>query len=114
VEEEAIRDVDRFGRPAGFGTESSTSMTSFVEVGTYQVPNGGLAELREASLSIQGNGEALIGVDGVTFGPFTGSVDISVPLEPSVLTEGGLVRVLHRSTDGNSTTTRALVAVAEV
>jgi hypothetical protein len=114
VEETAIPDVDRFGKPAGFGTEASTSSTSFEVLDTYSVPAGSLARVRSASVSLDSEGEALIGVDGTTFGPFTGGVDVEVPLDPSVLVEGGLVRVLHRSTSGNSTTTRALVVASEV
>jgi hypothetical protein len=114
VEETAVRDVDQLGQPAGFGTEAATAATTFEEVDSYSVGPSDLARIRSASLSIESNGEALVGVDGTTFGPFTGAVDVDVPLDPSVLTEGGLVRVLHRSTDGNSTTTRALVVVSEV
>jgi hypothetical protein len=73
-----------------------------------------LARVRSASVSLDADGEALIGVDGTTFGPFSGGVDVEIPLDPSVLVEGGLVRVLHRSTSGNSTTTRALVVASEV
>lgn len=114
VEERPVPDVDQFGKPAGFGTEASTSSTSFSEVDRYEVDGGDLARVRSADLAIESNGEAQVGVGGTTFGPFTGSVDVSIPLDPSVLVEGGLVRVLHRSTDGNSTTTRALVVAAEV
>jgi hypothetical protein len=114
VEETAVPNVDQYGQPAGFGTEATTSSTSFVEVDSYSVGPSDLARVRSASLSIESNGEALVGVDGTTFGPFTGAVDVDIPLDPSTLTEGGLVRVLHQSTDGNSTTTRALVVVSEV
>jgi hypothetical protein len=114
VEETAVPDVDRFGKPAGFGTEAATTSTSFVEVDSYNVPAGSLARVRSASLSLEPNGEAQVGVDGTTYGPFTGGLDVEIPLDPSVLVEGGLVRVLHRSTDGNSTTTRALVVASEV
>jgi len=114
VEERPVPDVDQLGKPAGFGTEASTSSGSFVELGSYEVPEGSLARVRSASVSIESNGEAIVGVGGVSFGPFTGAVDVEIPLEPSVLVEGGLVRVLHKSTDGASTTTKAIVVASEV
>lgn len=114
VEEGFVPDVDQLPKPAGFGTEASTSSTSFQLLDTYTVPGGSLAKLGEASLSIASNGEAKIGVAGTEFGPFTGAVDITVGLAPSTLTKGYQVKVFHRSTDGASTTTRALVSVGEV
>lgn len=114
VEEGLVPDVDRLPTPAGFGTEASRSTQSFGLLDEYEVPAGSVAHLREASLSIESNGEAKISVAGTTYGPYTGSLDISVPLDPAILTPGSKVRVHHQSTDGNSTTTRAQLSVLEV
>jgi len=114
VEETFQADVDVLPLPGGFGTEASTSSSSFVLVDSYEVDAGEIAELQEASLSIASNGEAKVSVAGTEYGPFSGGVDVSVPLEPGVLTAGYQVRAFHRSTDGNSTTTRALLSVGEV
>lgn len=114
VEETFVPDVDELPKPAGFGTEASTSAQSFSEVDEYTVPAGALARLREASLSLESNGEARLSVGGTVYGPYTGATDISIPLDPCVLTEGYQVRVFHQSTDGNSTTTKAQLVVGEV
>jgi hypothetical protein len=114
VEESFVADVDERPQPAGFGTEASTSAQSFSEVASYTVPSQTLARLREATLSIESNGEARVSVGGVVYGPYTGAVDVSIPLDPAVLTEGYQVRVFHQSTDGNSTTTKAQLVVLEV
>jgi hypothetical protein len=114
VEETFQPDVDRLPLPGGFGTESSTSSTSFELVDSFVVDAGELAELREAALSVESNGEAKLSVAGTEFGPYTGSLDISIPLEPAVLTAGYQVRAFHRSTDGSSTTTRAQLTLGEV
>lgn len=102
------------GEPAGFGTEASTSSTSDVELDTYRVPTGRTARLVEASLSIESNGEATVHVAGLEFGPFTGSIDVTLPFDRAHLTEGDSVKVTHESTDGASTTTRAAVTAREV
>lgn len=114
VEETFLADVDTLPQPAGFGVESSTSQQSFQLVDEYEVPALTLARLRELSLSIESNGEAKVSVAGVTYGPYTGATDVSVPLDPAILTEGHLIRVHHQSTDGTSTTTQAQVVVLEV
>lgn len=107
-------DVDELPQPAGFGTEVSTSAQSFTLVDEYTAPPQTLARLREASLSLESNGEARVSVGGVVYGPYTGATDISIPLDPAVLTEGYQVRVFHQSTDGNSTTTKAQLVSLEV
>jgi len=114
VEETVVRDVDELPRPAGFGTEAATSSQSSVEIDSYVVPAGALAEIVEVALSLEGNGQATVAVSGVSYGPYTGAIDISVPLEGSRLTEGDRVRVFHQSTDGASTSTLAQVAALEV
>jgi len=114
VEETYQPDVDTLALPGGFGTEATTSSTAFALVDSYEVEAGELAELKEASLSIASNGEATLSVAGTEYGPFSGSVDVSIPLEPAVLTAGYQVRAFHRSTDGNATTTKALLTVGEI
>lgn len=114
VEEELSGPVDLFGRPDGFGTEASRSAQTFTVLDEYTVPDGQLALLREVSLSVEANGEAKVTVAGTTYGPYTGAIDITVPLDPGVLSPGHQIRVHHQSTDGISTTTRAQVVVLEV
>jgi hypothetical protein len=114
VEETTVRDVDELPRPAGFGTEASTSQQSSVEIDEYVVPAGSIAEITEVALSLEANGQATVAASGVSYGPYGGAVDVSVPLEGSRLTPGDRVRVVHQSTDGNSTTTLAQVVALEV
>lgn len=114
VEEGLMSEADLLPRPAGFGTEASRSAQSFAVLDSYEVPQGTLAHLREASLSIESNGEALVTVGGIVYGPYTGAVDITVPLDPAILPEGYDVVVKHQSTDGASTTTKAQVVALEV
>lgn len=114
VEEGFVPSVDVLPKPAGFGTEASTSQQSFQQIEEYEVPAKSVARLRELSLSIESNGEAKVSVAGTTYGPFTGAVDVSVPLDDSVLPPGYQVRVHHQSTDGTSTTTRATVVALEI
>lgn len=102
------------GEPAGFGTEASTSNTDDVELDSYRVPDGRTARLVEAALSIESNGEASVHVNGRTWGPFTGAVDVSLEFDRAFLPEGADLLVTHESTDGNSTTTKASVTVREV
>lgn len=102
------------GEPAGFGTEASTSSTSDVDLDSYRVPLGRTGRLVEAALAIASNGEASVHVNGTTYGPFTGSLEVSLPFDGAYLVEGSTVKVTHESTDGASTTTRANVTVKEV
>jgi len=114
VEEMQVGAVDEVPKPAGFGVEGSTSQQSSVLLAEYEVPERAIARLQEASLSLGSNGRGSISVSGVQFGPFTGAIDITVPLDPAVLTPGSLVRVFHESTDGNSTTSRTTLSVGEI
>jgi hypothetical protein len=114
VEEGFLPEVDVLPRPAGFGTEASTSQQTLQELETYTVPAKTVARLSELSLSIQGNGEAQVSVAGTVYGPFTGALDVTIPLQNGVLPEGYQIRVSHQSTDGNETTTRATVVALEV
>jgi hypothetical protein len=114
VEEAVVRDVDELPRPAGFGTQASTSQQSSVEIDEYVVPAGCLAEITEVALSLEGNGQATVAVSGVSYGPYDGAIDVSVPLQGSRLAAGDRVRVVHQSTDGLETTTLAQVVSLEV
>jgi hypothetical protein len=114
VEEMQVPAVDQLPTPAGFGVERSTSSTSSVVLAEYEVPANALGRLREASLSLEANGAGTISVSGVQFGSFDGALDITLPLEPAVLTPGSKVRVLFNSTDGSSTTAQSTLTVGEV
>lgn len=114
VEEGIVRDPDTLPKPAGFGTEDTTSNTSWTLIDEYTVDDLHLAHLREASLSIPANAQAKVTVAGVTYGPYTGAVDVTIPIDPGVLTQGYEVRVFHQSTDGSSVTTLAQLVVLEV
>lgn len=114
VEEGFLPAVDTLPRPAGFGTEASTSQQSSQLVDEYSVPAGTVAEIVEVSLSIEGNGQARVSAPNVTYGPYTGAVDVEVRLQGTRLTEGDRVRVFHQSTDGVSTTTLAQLVALEV
>jgi hypothetical protein len=95
------------GEPAGFGSEASTSSGSFGVVDEAEVPVGRQGELVEVSVAIASNGEAFVATRGLRFGPYAGAVEVAIPFEDDSLVEGDRVRVYHRSTDGNATTTRA-------
>jgi hypothetical protein len=114
VEETAGVPLDQLPRPAGFGTEASTAAGSAQLVEQYRVPDGAIASPQEVALSIESNGQARVSIAGVVFGPFSGAVDWSIPLEGARLGPGARIRVFHQSTDGGSTTTTAQVVVAEV
>jgi len=113
-EEVQIPAVDQLPKPAGFGVEGSTSSTSSTLLAEYEVPPRAIGRLQEASLSLASNGKGSISVSGVQYGPFSGALDITIPLDPAVLTPGSLVRVFHESTDSNSTTSRTTLSVGEI
>jgi hypothetical protein len=106
--------VDQLPKPAGFGVEGSTSNSTSVLLAEYEVPERGIGRLREASISLESNGKGSISVSGVEFGPFTGAIDVTLPLEPAVLTPGSRVRVLINSTDGAPTTAQTTLTVGEI
>lgn len=99
------------GEPAGFGSESNTASQAFELLDETEIPAGRQGELVEASLAIAGNGEAFVALRGIEYGPYTGAVEASIPFGNAALVEGDSVRVLHRSTDGEPTTTRAQVTL---
>lgn len=101
-------------RPSGDGTSASTSSGTFVDLLTVEPDRGSTFLLEEVSVSLEGNGEAQIGVGGDVYGPFSGAVDIAIPFDAAKLPYGGLVRIQHRSTDGSSTDTQAFVSGQEV
>ena len=82
VEEAVVRNVDELPRPAGFGTEASTSQQSSVQIAEYVVPAGSLAEITEVALSLEANGQATVAVSGVSFGPYSGAIDVAVNRDP--------------------------------
>lgn len=102
------------GEPAGFGTEASTSQTDDVDLDSYTVPAGRTARVIECAVSVESNGEASVHLNGTTYGPFTGAVDVSLPFDGAFLLPGNSIKVTHESTDGASTTTKATVTVQEV
>jgi hypothetical protein len=106
--------VDQLPKPAGFGVESSTSNSGSTLLAEYEVPANALGRLQEASLSLEGNGAGTISVSGVQYGSFTGALDVTLPLEPAVLTPGSKVRVLFNSTDGAPTKARTTLTVGEI
>jgi hypothetical protein len=114
AEEMGILNVDQFPKPAGFGVERSTSNSGSTLLAEYEVPERAIGRLREASLSLESNGRGQISVSGVQYGPFDGAIDITLPLEPAVLTPGSKVRVLFNSTDGSSTTAQSTLTVGEI
>ena len=114
AEEGFASDVDLFPKPAGFGTEATTSDQASVLIDEYVVPPRTVAEVTEVALSVASNGQARVSVSGVTYGPYTGAADVTVPLDGSQLTEGDRVRVFHQSTDGTETSTLAQLVALEV
>lgn len=102
------------GEPAGFGTEATTSQTDDVVLDSYEVPAGRTARVVEVSMSLESNGEASAHLNGTTYGPFTGAVDVSLPFDGAFLLPGSTVKVTHESTDGADTSTKATVTVREV
>jgi hypothetical protein len=95
--------------PAGTGVEEATSSGSFVELASIEIPADRQAQLDEVSASIEANGEAFVAMRGLTFGPYTGKIEISVPFDGAVLLEGDEVVVYHRSTDGNATSSKGQI-----
>jgi len=114
VQEGLAVETDTVPRPAGFGEEASRATQSFATIDDYVVPDSTVAVLREVSLSIESNGEALANVGGIQYGPFTGATDVAIPVDPGRLTGGDRIEIKHQSTDGSSTTTQAQVVVLEV
>jgi hypothetical protein len=114
LDDDLAYSVEALPTPAGSGGEFSTSLQTPQEAIEYTVPPETVGRLREISLSLEANGEAKIEVAGSTYGPFTGAVDYTVPLDDAVLPPGYQVRVFHQSTDGTTTTTKAAVVVLEV
>jgi hypothetical protein len=113
VEEGAVPDVDRLRQPAGFVSSTSTTSTSPVLVDSYEVPDQTTAVLREVSLSLDSEGVGRVHVAGETFGPISGPVDLTLPLDPAVLTPGYQVTVTVLANSGNSTTATASVVALE-
>jgi len=114
VEEGIVPEVDELPLPAGFGEELDTSDTNTQVVARYEPPANSIARLGEVSVSVESNGEAAIHAAGTTWGPWTGAVDVTVPLDPAILLPGYDVRVTGSSTDGTETTIRTTLSTGEV
>jgi len=113
--DEPLGDDDRAEfRPFGDGVSASTSSGTFVELLAVEPDRGSTVLLDEISMSLEGNGEAQVGVDGIVYGPFSGATDVSITFDGAKLSAGGLIRIQHRSTDGNSTESQAFVSGREV
>jgi hypothetical protein len=106
--------VSIVGQPAVRGAEASRSAQSFAELVSYEVGRGQAALLVEVAASIDGNGEVRMSLPYSDPVRFTGSIDVSLPLDGAVLGSGATVSVSHQSTDGNSATNRATITVKEV
>lgn len=100
--------------PALEGNEASRSAQSFAQLVSYTVPEQRYALLEEVAVNIASNGEVRIAVPGRDPVRFTGSIDITLPFGGAVLLPGQEVLVQHQSTDGASSTQRALVTAREV
>jgi hypothetical protein len=101
-------------RPAGTGGEFSTSTQSNQLVATVEPNRDGVLLLEDASLSIEDNGQAEVHIGNIVYGPYTGSIDVSLPFDGAIMPFGQRVRVFHQSTDGNSTTTKVSVTARQV
>jgi len=113
VEEGAVPDVDRLRQPAGFVSSVGTTFQSPIEIDSYTVPDQTTALLREVSLSVDGEGLGRIHVAGETFGPIGGPVDLTLPLDPAILTPGYQVVMTIESRLGNSTSATGSLVVLE-
>ncbi len=102
------------GEPAGFGTEASTTSQTHVVLDSYHVPLGRTGRLIEAAMAPPDLGEMSLHVNGTTYGPFTGSLEVNLPFGGAFLPEGATVKITHRSTDGSSVTNIGSVTVKEV
>lgn len=98
---------------AGAGGQASTSSSTFQVVAEYEVPRDERALLVEMSASTESNGQVRLAANGVTFGPFSGAVDVSIPGDRGHLYTRRVV-VEHKSTDGASVQTQATIIAQEV
>jgi len=95
------------GEPFGGGVEESTSAADLQLLEEWEVPMGRQAQLGEIGVEAESNGEVDVRFGGRQFGPYRGATSATIPFDGATLVELASVRVYHRSTDGNATTTKA-------
>jgi hypothetical protein len=100
--------------PSGTGVEGSTTTQTNQELVDFAPARGSTYLVDEIAVSLESNGAATVSINGDTYGEFTGATDVTIPFDGGKLPYGGHIRVFHRSTDGNTTTTKALVIGREV
>lgn len=101
-------------RPIFEGNEASRSAQTFATLTEYVVPADRYALLDEAAADIASNGEARFAIPGNDPVTFTGDREVNLVFDGAVLLPGSVVRILHQSSDGASTTTRGLITAREV
>lgn len=95
------------GEPFGGGVEESTSSGNLTLLEEWEVPMGRQAQLDEIAVEAGSNGEVDVRFGGQQYGPYSGKSSATIPFDGATLTELASVRVYHRSTDGNATTSKA-------
>jgi hypothetical protein len=95
------------GEPFGGGTEAETSSGSMTLLDEWTIPIQRQGELDEIAAEAASNGEVVVSVDGIMFGPYSGKTSVTIPFDGAILVEDRSVRVFHRSTDGATTTSKA-------
>lgn len=95
------------GEPFGGGTEAETSSADLTLLEEWGVPMGRQAALDEIAVEAESNGEVDVRFGGQQYGPYAGATAATIPFDGATLTELASVRIYHRSTDGNATTTKA-------
>jgi hypothetical protein len=93
--------------PFGSGVEESTSSGSLTLLEEWEVPMGRQAQLDEIAVEAAANGEVDVRFGGRQYGPYSGATSATIPFDGATLVELTSVRVYHRSTDGNATTSKA-------
>jgi hypothetical protein len=113
--DEVLGEEDRLEyRPAGAGAELTTASQDLEPVVDYQVPRDRTALLETVAAEVDGSGSVVLSVAGTTFGPFSGSVSVSLPFDGAKLPGGHSVRVFASSAEGIETTAVATIVVREV
>lgn len=94
--------------------EASTSSQSFEPLASVEVPTDAIGRLDEVSAAVQANGAVKVRGEPFDADEITGQTDVTFPSRGGYLSEQATIRVDHRSTDGNSTTTKAIISVRVV
>lgn len=95
------------GEPFGGGVEESTSAADLQLLEEWEVPMGRQAQLDEIAVEAESNGVVDIRFGGRQFGPYSGATSATIPFDGATLVELARVKIYHRSTDGNATTSKA-------